>query len=128
MEKNFASALAREAGVIIRSHFGFGIAKTVKEDSTPLTIADTTVNDLVVRKIQETFPDHDILAEEGSPPLRGKKDIWICDPIDGTVPFVQGVPTVTFALALVRDGVPILGVAYDPLLDLSESEVETSMA
>ncbi len=116
-ERAFAEGLAREAGTIIRSHFGFGIAKTWKGDGTPVTAADQAVNDLVVERIQKHFPDHGIIAEEGAPPLTGQKNIWVCDPIDGTIPFTQGIPVVAFALALVCDGIPTLGVAYDPLLD-----------
>ena len=43
--------------------------------------------------------------------------VWVCDPLDGTLPFTLGVPTNLFSLALVEDGVPIMGLLYDPYLD-----------
>jgi myo-inositol-1(or 4)-monophosphatase len=43
--------------------------------------------------------------------------VWICDPIDGTHNFSHGLPTATFALALVHDHQPILGVILDPFED-----------
>ncbi len=42
---------------------------------------------------------------------------WVCDPVDGTVPFSHGIPVSTFSLALTKNGESILGVVYDPFQD-----------
>jgi len=57
------------------------------------------------------------LGEEESNSLNGSSFVWVCDPIDGTLPFVFGLTTNVFMLTLVQDGVPLLGVAYDPHLN-----------
>lgn len=113
-EMALAQELAREAGTIISNSLQIGREKTWKEDHTPVTEIDKQINQLVIDKIYERFPDHSILAEEGSDLSRSKEYIWVCDPIDGTFPFMHGIPISTFALALVKNGQPLLGVIYDP--------------
>ncbi|MDD5146276.1 MAG: inositol monophosphatase [Candidatus Pacebacteria bacterium] len=48
---------------------------------------------------------------------KSKNDLWVLDPIDGTIPFSHGLPICAFSLARVREGEVILGVAYDPFSD-----------
>lgn len=114
--KQFMEALAKEAGEIIVSHFQ-KVDKEWKENDTPLTIADTKINSLIIDKIKEKFPDHDIISEEGSDNKEKSDYVWVCDPIDGTIPFSHGVPTCVFCLALVYKGESIAGVIYDPFMD-----------
>lgn len=71
---------------------------------------------MVIAELAEYFTDG-VIGEEESTADYGRGRKWICDPIDGTKAFVLGVPTAMFSLALVVDGIPILGVAYDPFLD-----------
>ena len=41
---------------------------------------------------------------------------WCVDPIDGTLPFIEGTPGYAVSIALVRrDGTPTIGVVYDPI-------------
>ncbi len=115
--RDFAIDLAKEAGAIIRQNFTLGMKKEWKEDHTPITATDKAVNDLALSSIQHAFPDHDIIAEEGSPKLQGKDFVWVCDPVDGTSPFSHGIPLMTFSLGLVYQGESLLGVVYDPMLD-----------
>lgn len=42
---------------------------------------------------------------------------WVCDPVDGTMPYSHGVPISTFSLALCEDGIPKVGVVYDPFME-----------
>lgn len=115
--KIFAENLAKEAGGIMRANFMLGMKKEWKEDSSPVTETDLFINKLVLDAVAREYPDHSVLAEEGSSLKDGSEYTWVCDPIDGTIPFSHGIPTSMFSLALVRDGVPILGVAFDPYLD-----------
>ncbi|QQS20080.1 inositol monophosphatase [Candidatus Saccharibacteria bacterium] len=118
-ELEFAKILALEAGEIMRRYFRSDRLGTVlKEDLTPLTVADTTINDLVIARVREMFPDHGVLGEEASfEPER--QLIWVVDPIDGTSPFSCGIPVSTFSLALVdrKDGQAYVSATYDPYLD-----------
>lgn len=113
----FAKEVALEAGKIMRRYFrADDIGTEWKEDDTPLTAADTIINDLVIEKVKSGYPDHGVWGEEASHNL-GKEWMWVCDPIDGTMPFSAGLPISTFSLALTRNGVSQLGVVYDPYFD-----------
>jgi myo-inositol-1(or 4)-monophosphatase len=114
--KQFVISLAQQAGKIIQDNFSLSIKKEWKPDSTPLTIADTAVNHLVISEVKKHFPTHGILAEEESNMKDDAQYLWVCDPIDGTFPFAHGIPTSTFSLALTKQGEVILGVLYDPFL------------
>ena len=113
----FATALAKEAGAMIKAGFGLNTKVELKEDKSPLTVTDTAINTFVIESVKKTFPTHSILGEEGSFTVQGSTFTWVCDPIDGTMPFSLGIPISTFSLALVENGIPILGVIYDPFTD-----------
>lgn len=112
-----AKSLAREAGEIMRQYFDGNQEMTIKEDHSPLTIADTKINRLVIERLEAVFPDDGVIGEEESTVEFGMGRIWFCDPIDGTSAFTWGVPTAMFSLALVIDGRPVVGVCYEPMLD-----------
>lgn len=116
---DFAKKCAEDAGTIMKRYFrADDIGTTWKKDTTPLTIADTLINDNIIASVMNEFPTHGVLGEEKSyKPDRSL--IWVIDPVDGTVPFSIGIPIATFSLALVdrTDGQPIVGVVYDPYLD-----------
>ena len=101
----------------MRRHFRLGVASRSKGDGTPVTAADEAINELVLDQVKTHFPDDAVIGEEGSRPAGTSNRVWVCDPIDGTLPFTLGVPTSLFALALVVDGEPVLGVLHDPYLD-----------
>lgn len=111
----FAKKLAYEAGGIMRKYF-LNTDTQWKEDQTPLTIADTTINSLVIERIAEQYPDHSVLGEEESA-MKDSRYTWVCDPVDGTMPYAHGLPISTFSLALCDDGAPVVGVVYDPFMD-----------
>lgn len=112
-----AHDLANKAGVIMRKNFTSHMKKEWKHDNTPVTETDLAINALVLKELKELYPDHSILSEEGDDFSAESEYVWICDPVDGTHNFSHGIPTATFALALVREGKPILGVIYDPFMD-----------
>lgn len=136
--RNLAVDLAKRAGEIILESFTLGMQKEWKKDNTPLTVTDKTINDLVVTTIRNKFPDHGIVGEEGSFLQHESEYVWVCDPIDGTIPFSHGIPTSTFSLALTLNGNSILGVVYDPYMNrlfnaekgkgafLNDKEIEVS--
>jgi myo-inositol-1(or 4)-monophosphatase len=118
-ELAFATDLAREAGDIMRKYFrSADIGTEWKEDATPVTVADTTINQLVIDAVKRAFPEHGVIGEEGSYESE-REQVWIVDPVDGTVPYSLGIPVSSFLLALVNkhDGQPVLGVTYEPYLD-----------
>lgn len=113
---DFAKGLAQNAGVIMLEHFQLGVATEIKADNSPLTFADTAVNSMVIKQVAHTYPDHGVRGEEESSQEDHHEYVWVCDPIDGTIPYALGIPTNVFSLALVINGDPVLGVVYDPYL------------
>src|SRR3989338_9563013 len=114
---DYAMRLARQAGDIIRRDFTTVMEKKWKADDTPLTKTGLAVNQLVLDSVKAAFPDHSILSEEGSDFREASEFVWVCDPLDGTIPFSHGIPVCAFSLALVHNGASILGVVYDPFMD-----------
>lgn len=112
----FAKKLALESGKIISDNFYQANTFDIKSDNSEVTKTDIDVNDLVIQRINEEYPDHSILGEEKSSKGSSTEYVWVCDPIDGTLPFIQGVPSAVFSLALVKNGKPIVGVIYEPIL------------
>ncbi|MBI3626632.1 hypothetical protein HY224_01135, partial [Candidatus Uhrbacteria bacterium] len=94
--KDFALQLAKEAGQIIRTNFVLGMKKEWKKDNTPVTETDLRINQMVIERINSAWPGHGVLAEEGNKLIEGGSEfVWVCDPIDGTIPFSYGIPVST---------------------------------
>ena len=104
--------------MIALEYFGFEVENEYKEDNTPLTKADTEINDLVIKRVNEAYPEHSIYGEEKSDIKIRSKYIWVCDPIDGTMAFACGLPIFVFSIALVdqTNGLPVLGLINDPVM------------
>jgi len=115
--KEFAINLAKQAGGIMRANFMLGMDRELKGDGSPVTKTDLAINSLVVEEVKKYFPGHAVLGEEQSHKVMNAEYCWVCDPVDGTIPFSHGMPTCAFSLALTQNGNPILGVAYDPFMD-----------
>lgn len=117
---DFAKGLAQEAGEVMLQHFQVGVPSEQKEseDNTPVTIADKAIYRLVIDSITQQYPTHAVIGEEESLPKENAEFTWVCDPIDGTIPFVIGMPTNVFSLALVdnKNGQPVVAVVYDPYM------------
>ncbi len=112
-----ALELAKQSGAIMRTNFQRNMKKEWKEDGTPVTVTDIAINELVVSAVKRSYPDHSILSEEGDDHDDAHEYVWMCDPVDGTHNFSHGLPTATFALALMHMNVPVLGVILDPFED-----------
>lgn len=115
-ELEIAKKLAKEAGEIMLGYFNSAASNpTVKSDKTIVTKADTEINSHVIQGLSEQTPDYSIWGEEESSIIEGADYTWVCDPVDGTMPFSKAIPISTFSLALVnRAGESVVGVVYDP--------------
>lgn len=118
-ELQFARDIAYKAGEIIKNNFVAigGTEKIWKYDNSPVTETDLAINKMVLEGIQQAFPGHSLLGEEESSETLDTEFVWVCDPVDGTIPFSHGLPTSCFTLALCRDGVPVLGIGFDPYMN-----------
>ncbi|WAH36090.1 3'(2'),5'-bisphosphate nucleotidase CysQ [Alicyclobacillus dauci] len=107
----------REAGqeIVRISRDGFETSYKGKDD--PLTTADLAANSILHEKLSESFPDYGWLSEESAEDLSRLtcKRVWVVDPIDGTREFIRGLPEFAISVALVEDGLPIVGVVHNPM-------------
>jgi myo-inositol-1(or 4)-monophosphatase len=114
-----AAAIAREAGAIVRQGFGRRHTVTMKGVVNPVTETDLASEKLILERLQNAFPEHEVLSEEGRTETAWSTAewIWIVDPLDGTVNFAHGFPQVSISMGLLSYGRPVVGVIYDPLHD-----------
>lgn len=113
----FARSIARDAGMIILDKRESFSRVETKSDNSPVTEIDMRINDMVGNAIREKYPEHGYKGEEGGFGTGEEEYHWVCDPIDGTRPFVLGIPTSTFMLGLFQNNACILAVVHDPFED-----------
>jgi myo-inositol-1(or 4)-monophosphatase len=121
-----ASAIAREAGAVLRKFFSEGVATEYKGDVDLVTVADRTSEKLIRERLAAAFPEHGIYGEEGTRDRLGSEFRWYVDPLDGTTNFTHGFPQFCVSLGLEdrpaglqpeQDGTLVAAVIYDPLRD-----------
>lgn len=83
----------------------------------PVTEADRAAEQKMRSLINERFPNHGIMGEEWPDQPGSSNYAWSLDPIDGTRSFIAGLPTWTTLVALLDDGVPVMGYVDAPVLD-----------
>ncbi len=114
MELAVAKAIALKAGKVMMKYYDIDQQTKLKIDNSVVTIADTTINDMVIKELKKSFPKDGVIGEEKSTAGYGMGRKWFCDPLDGTAGYTWGIPTAMFSLALTIDGKSVVGVAYDP--------------
>jgi len=117
---DFATQLARDAGKLIYDGFNHHHIVETKDDNghtSPVTEVDKNINQLVIRRIKNKYPDHGLLGEEANFGNGNERNRWICDPLDGTQPYIQGEPNSCFMIALMQDNKLLLSVVFDPFSD-----------
>jgi myo-inositol-1(or 4)-monophosphatase len=115
--RKFAMSLAKEAGGLLKERFNHTHTISFKGRINIVTEADMMSEALLMKAIQEHFPDHDIISEETKGVLTGSPYRWIIDPLDGTTNYAHGFPVFSVSIALEREGSIIVGVVYNPMLD-----------
>lgn len=113
----FARSAALDAGELILGYYqNADLAVELKGDRSPVTAADRGAEELIRKRIAETFPDDGVLGEEfdDTPSQNGYR--WVLDPIDGTKSFVHGVPLFGTLIGLEKDDEVVVGVCRFPAL------------
>jgi myo-inositol-1(or 4)-monophosphatase len=107
------------AGALALEHFRAGPEHWQKAPGQVVTAADLAVDQLLHDALIGARPDDGWLSEEraddGS--RHRRRRVWMVDPIDGTRAFVAGKPEFTISVALVIEGVPLLGAVFNPATD-----------
>lgn len=112
----FANLLADASGEVIRKYYrNFG-SLMLKEDLSPVTVADTSAELAIRQLIEKTYPEHNIKGEEyNNIENKESKYHWIIDPIDGTTSFMIGRPIFGTLIALAYEDKSIIGIIDQPI-------------
>lgn len=117
--------LALQAGEAIMAIYASDFAVTEKADASPLTQADLAAHRILVDGLAVLSPSLPCLSEEAADIPYATRAAWtrywLVDPLDGTREFIKRNDEFTVNIALIEDGVPILGVIHAPALGLSYS-------
>lgn len=108
---------ALDAGIEILNVYGSEFNVEIKGDDSPLTLADKNANEVINTYLLPT--NIPIISEENKQlPYAERRDwsrCWIVDPLDGTKEFIKRNGEFTVNIALVEEGIPVLGVIYVPV-------------
>jgi 3'(2'), 5'-bisphosphate nucleotidase len=111
--------IALEAGERIMSVYAREFGVGLKDDASPVTEADVLAEELILHRLRLMAPNIPVVAEEevanGRVP-QVASCFWLVDPLDGTKEFVSRNGEFTVNIALIQDGIPILGVVFAPAL------------
>jgi myo-inositol-1(or 4)-monophosphatase len=109
-----AVVAAHTGGAIVRDAFGTARNVVAKAPGDWVSDTDTASERAVRAALLAAAPDIPVVGEEegGDRAPLG----WLVDPLDGTANFLHRFPVVAVSIALVEDGVPIVGVVDAPLL------------
>lgn len=122
-----AHEIAVDAGRVALEYFRNRESLVVEIKNNPqdlVSIADREVENLIRATIAENFADDGFLGEE-SGLLDGRSGYtWVVDPIDGTSPFISGMPNWCVSIAVLHRGKPIVGVISIPCHDEIYSAAE----
>ncbi len=109
-----ATEIAQQGSEMALSYFRKAILIEIKENLTPVTIADKKTEEFMRKELIQAFPGFGILGEEFGEESANNEYVWTIDPIDGTRSFIRGIPLFGTLLGLLRNGEPILGVMVLP--------------
>lgn len=118
-----SGTLARETGEMLWSCLRDTREIETKSASVDLvTEMDRKAERKLVQTLEEEFPDHDYIAEEGHLKESGAEHRWLIDPLDGTSNYAYGFPWFGVSMALQRKNqkstwMTVLGSVYLPLTD-----------
>lgn len=114
--------VARRAGRVIMDIYRTDFDVDTKGDASPVTKADKEAEDLIFRAIREGITsEFPLVGEEsvsmGKIPDVAGRPFWLVDPLDGTKEFISRNGEFTVNIALIDNGIPVLGVVHLPVTD-----------
>ena len=81
-----------------------------------VTSSDKKVEKIIIEELKKARPNYSIISEEnGSESNKDKNNVWIIDPIDGTINFLHGIPHFAISIALRSSDEIISGLIFDPI-------------
>ena len=113
-----AKALAVRAGAILLEHFVQPKTRW-KGPGNPVTEADRLASAFLTKELRKLFPQDGILSEE-EPHVTdrlSKSRVWIVDPLDGTIEFINRLDEFAVMIGLSVDAISSLGILYQPITE-----------
>ena len=81
-----------------------------------VTNCDLKTEKIIIEELKKARPNYSIISEESGIEInKDKKNVWIIDPIDGTVNFLHGIPHFAISIALKSENEIISGLIFDPI-------------
>lgn len=110
----FALSVAEDASNVLLNYFG---NTDISRRATPKEIKthyDTAADEIIIKRIEQQYPDHSYITEETGRVIKGDEFLWIIDPLDGTGNFVNNNPFFAVSIALWKNQQPYLSVIAAP--------------
>jgi myo-inositol-1(or 4)-monophosphatase len=115
-----AKQIARDAGALAFKHFKARDRLVIESKATlhdVVSAADREVEELIRYRIAAGFPEDGMLGEEYGLAASSGEYTWVVDPIDGTIPFVAGMPSWCVSIAVLKGDDVVVGVIHAPYVD-----------
>jgi myo-inositol-1(or 4)-monophosphatase len=112
-----AQTIARNAGAVALDYFNRRetlVIETKRDAQDVVSIADREVETLIRDAVAEQYPQDGFLGEEYGLAAGSSGYTWVVDPIDGTSPFVNGMPSWCVSIAVLHEEKPVIGVILAP--------------
>ncbi|MDD9334827.1 MAG: 3'(2'),5'-bisphosphate nucleotidase CysQ [Rickettsiaceae bacterium] len=107
-------SLITEAGGIALIRRDLGLIVSYKDDNSPVTNADKEISSFIYDGLKDLAPNIPVVCEERDIIALNDNQFWLIDPIDGTKSYIKGEDTYTVNIALIKNGMPIIGFIYQP--------------
>ena len=118
---NDLEPIAREAGAKIMEVYAKDPQADFKGDGSPVTEADRAAEEIILPALNKIAPNIAVVSEENavSHHVKVSDRFFLVDPLDGTKEFLKrdGKGNFTVNIALIENGVPVMGIVYAPALD-----------
>jgi 3'(2'), 5'-bisphosphate nucleotidase len=107
---------AARAGAAIMEHFQGTAEVKLKDDASPVTLADKDSEAIILDSLERLAPDIPVVSEEAADGRSGKLGdrFFLVDPLDGTKEFIKKRSDFTVNIALIDHGRPSFGLVYAP--------------
>ena len=109
---DFALILIQEASIFLLEQKKQGFETTAKGGDVRdmVTTVDLVVNDFLIERVAQKYPEHSIYSEEGSGDNTRKEWQWVLDPIDGTSHFARGRMLYSISIGLLHRNQAVINV------------------
>lgn len=116
-------AIAQRAAAAILEVYRQDFTNEAKDDGSPVTVADLAAHHVILEGLTALTPEIPVVSEESAAPLLAERSgwnrHWLVDPLDGTREFIKKNGEFTVNIALIDNGLPVLGVVLAPALDVA---------